>query len=506
MPVTDRTVRLSRQARTALDTIVDQATRDLVVAWATAWDEIAQTWQAAVDDLIAYQQQTGVWPPAWRIARAERAQAALQAAAKALVGVSDAAGARITQDLDNLTAAAADWEARIIASQMPPKPVAGDMGVAATFNRVDPNSLTAIVERTTGQVTALTYPLAVDAVTAMNRELIRGIAVGDNPRTAAARMLARVEGGFNGGLARAMTIARTEMLDAHREASRVQRGANTDVLAGWRWLATLDRRTCPSCLAQHGTLHAVDEQGPTDHQNGRCTAVPETKSWRQLGFDIDEPPSTLPDARAWFDSLPETEQAKIMGPGRLDLLRTGRIGWADLSTRTSTPGWRDSHHVRSLRDLQGLAGAADGSGGGSGSWVTRAGSPDDLPDRYRDPSIPFTRSTRPRADIIAASHALGKHAYDAPPTERTHYFPQGWFGDGDDDVFAVQALMDRVTYVAEPAWDDRGRLRFDAWIGGVLVRVPARPDADGVWLLRTAFPLRGEGVRQHVNGRYTDVP
>ncbi|ACZ29579.1 phage head morphogenesis protein, SPP1 gp7 family [Xylanimonas cellulosilytica DSM 15894] len=507
MPVTDRTVRLSRQARKALDGIVDQATRDLVIAWATAWDEIAVTWQAAVDDLIGYQAANGTWPPAWRIARAERAQQALQAAAKALVDVSDTAGARITQDLPALTGQAADWEARLIASQMPPAPVAGDMSVAATFNRVDPDALTAIVQRTTGQVTALAYPLAAEAVTAMNRELIRGIAVGDNPRIAAARMLARVEGRFNGGLARAMTIARTEMLDAHREASRVQRIANADVLAGWQWQATLDTRTCPSCLAQHGSMHAVDETGPTDHQNGRCTALPVTKSWRDLGFDIDEPASPLPDARAWFDGLPQAEQRAILGPTRLEMLHTGRIGWADLSTRKSAPGWRDSHHVRSVRDLEGLAGAADGSGGGSGSWVTRAGSPDDLPDRYRDPGVPFTRSTRPRAAWGAAQHALERHAHEAGPQGGVSYFPRGWFGEDDNDVQAMRDLADWVTHQAEPHWQDAGALRFEAWVGGVLVRVPIRPEpGTDDWRVRTVIPVRGNGVRKWVNGRYFDVP
>ena len=85
-------------------------------------------------------------------------------------------------------------------------------------------------------------------------------------------------------------IARTEMLDANREAALETRKTNNDILECWEWWAQLDSsRTCISCIAQHGTRHPADEPGPLDHHQGRCVAVPATKSWRELGFDIDEP-------------------------------------------------------------------------------------------------------------------------------------------------------------------------------------------------------------------------
>jgi hypothetical protein len=120
------------------------------------------------------------------------------------------------------------------------------------------------------------------------------------------------------------------------------------VLRGWRWHCALSARTCPSCLALSGSLHDTDEPGPQDHQNGRCTAIPVSKSWRDLGFDINEPPDTFPDAKTWFSEQPREVKTQIMGPERLKRLESGDLGWSDLSQRRETPGWRPSYNVRPL--------------------------------------------------------------------------------------------------------------------------------------------------------------
>lgn len=148
-------------------------------------------------------------------------------------------------------------------------------------------------------------------------------------------------------------IARTEMLDAHRAASRAQqdRLVAQGAVTGWEWIATLDRRTCPSCLAMHGTQHPPSVAGPLDHQQGRCDRLPVAASWKDLGFDIPEPEPILPDARAWFDNLPQSEREQIMGATRLGLLDAGKIQWSDLAGRRETSGWRPSYAPTPVRDL-----------------------------------------------------------------------------------------------------------------------------------------------------------
>ncbi|WP_159622681.1 phage minor head protein [Ruania rhizosphaerae] len=349
MAVTPDTLRLLAGLRIRVGDSVDQAGRDLVRGWATAWDELAAEWDAALTELAAASTANG-WPSRAQLARADRVWRAMDATRDALDGLAQDLDVRILQDLPDLTGDAALWQARITGSQLPP--AAGSTAeLVARFNRVDPAQLEQIVTRTTTQIHAATRPLSVEAIAVMRSQLIRGVAVGDNPRQVAALMLRRLEGGFNGGLTRALVISRTEMLDAYRAAAQAQDIANETTLTGWRWMATLDTRTCPSCLAQHGSLHPTSEAGPHDHQQGRCARLPVTKTWRELGFDIDEPPDIIPDARAWFDNLAATDQARIMGPRRLQLLQDGDISWDDLTRLRHTTGWRDSYTVTPVAAL-----------------------------------------------------------------------------------------------------------------------------------------------------------
>lgn len=353
MAVTAETLRLLGGMRIQVGGTVDTATSDLIRAWAVGWTEVRAEWDAALADLVIAGTD-GRWPTPAQLARADRAQRALDLTRARLVDLGQQAGVRVLQDLPQLTGAAAEWHARITATQLPGQ--AGTTAeLTALFNRVDPAQLDAIVARTTQQITSLTLPLSVDAMASVQAELIRGVAIGDNPRRAATRMLARVEGAFNGGLNRALVIARTEMLDAHRQAGAEQDRANAAVLGGWTWAATLDSRTCPSCWAMHGSEYALDVPGPHDHQQGRCARLPRTKSWRELGFDLDEPPSLLPDSRQVFDALPAEDQLRIMGPQRLELLQTGQIGWRDMASRRVTAGWRDSFAPTPVRDLATVA-------------------------------------------------------------------------------------------------------------------------------------------------------
>lgn len=349
MPAGDETLRLAASLRDEVGAQVDAETRRLVAAWVREFNVLLPELDAALAELAAAQKDGG-WPTRSQIIRASRLQQALALAEERLTVLANAAQVNLVNAAGEVVDLAVTLEPRLIASQMPS--TAGPTAtLAVTFDRVDPATVDAIVQRTTEQITALTQPLAPRAAEVMRQELLRAIPAGLGPKDAARRMLNRLEGAFNGGLTRALVISRTELLDASRAGAKAQQQANSDVLTGWTWSATLDTRTCPSCWVQHGSEHALDEDGPLDHQQGRCVRLPKVKTWRELGFDLDEPASLLPDAQQTFAALPEQDQLQIMGAARLAALQSGRASWADLSSRRTTTGWRDSFGVTPVGQL-----------------------------------------------------------------------------------------------------------------------------------------------------------
>lgn len=339
MAVTRETLRLERRIRADLAKITNTQTRALVSAWADAWDEVQPDLVVTLLDMLT----AGDKVTRTQLLRSSRLRKVLAVIKAQLETLAADAGVRIVGDLQTVIDTAGAAQASIVDSQLPPN--SNLLGGLDQWSRVDERQIAAIVRRSTEQITARTRPLSGQAYDAVRRELIRGVAAGSNPRTTAARIIRRAEGRFNGGLSRALNIARTETLDAHRAAAALGQQAHADVLAGWQWWASLDKRTCPSCLAQHGSIHPLSEPGPNDHQQGRCARVPVTKSWAELGFDIPEPPSLVPDAGDWFGSQPSEVQLEILGPTRWTAWQRGDFPMSSWSVKRSTPGWRDSYGV-----------------------------------------------------------------------------------------------------------------------------------------------------------------
>lgn len=344
MTITDDTIAIADDLRRAIGQALDTEQRALVAAWARAWDLVAEQWQTAVDD-IAATVAAGRAPTQTEILNLTRARNALAATIEQIDQVAADMGIRLNTTAVDVVTRTATAEAEMIASQWPVQVN------AARFDRVNPQALDAIVQRTTTQITAASRDLAPDAYRRVMVELTRAIPAGLSPRDAAARMLGGVESSFNGGLPRALTIARTEILDAYRAAAYQQHTANDDVLAGWVWTAKLDLDTCPACIAMHGTVHPLTEQGPLGHPNCRCARTPKTRSWAELGFDgMTEPADLIGTGEEWFWGLGEPDQLAIMGGARLDALRSG-VPFADLATLRHNPGWRDSITPTSVAQL-----------------------------------------------------------------------------------------------------------------------------------------------------------
>lgn len=313
--------------RAEVGRILDTTSDEVLAAWIRAWGDIEA-------DLIrdAFPDEPAERRARLTLARRRASQRILTLAANTNTTVTAAARTLIERSL---------WEQpELIAAQMP-------VAAAAQFARPPAAELDAMIHRTAEQITARHYALAADATAAMKRSLVLGTAAGDNPRDVAEQIIARARTGFDGGIARAQVIARTEMIDAHRAAAKASQDANADLLTGWRWWAQLGPRTCPSCVAQHGRLHDLDEPGPLDHHQGRCARLPVTKTWRDLGFPLDEP--TRPPVKLgseWFADQPEAVQRSILGDKRFDAWKAGDYPVTTWSQKRSARGWRDAYHAR----------------------------------------------------------------------------------------------------------------------------------------------------------------
>lgn len=321
--------------RAQLALIADEHTRIQTAAWVRAWDDVAPELQAALDDLTA----DGLKPTRAQLIRARRLTNALDLIEDRLASLVDGSASAAIARLDEIVNTAGALTDQLISASLPP---------GASVNgwaMVDPASVDAIVTRTAEQITKLSYPLPAQATANMKRELVRGMLVGANPRETARRMVARTGSTFNGGLSRALTIARTEQMDAHRAAAQVSEQANVDTLAGWTWVCAVSERTCPACWSMHGTEHALTDPGPLGHQNCRCARVPRAKTWRELGFDIDEPASVLPSREDAFGNLTDLQQRDVLGPRRYDAWKSGDYPMSDWAVKRENPGWRPSYNV-----------------------------------------------------------------------------------------------------------------------------------------------------------------
>lgn len=353
MAYTPETLHIVEQLRDRMESVADTHTRTLTQAWVRAWDALSPELDHALMELMAVERNGRI--PRRVVSQSRRLREALDIASEHIQDLAATLNATVSSGLPDEIEHAARRHGDVIQSQLPAKHPTG----SAAFDRVNPDALTAIATRTTEQVHKHSIPLTRDMERAMKSELLRGIAVGDNPRTTARRIMTRTEHTFNGGLDRALTIARTEMLDAYRSAKWTTDQANSDILAGWRWHANPSRRTCTACFAMDGSEHPLSQAGPDGHQNCRCDRETYTKTWKQLGYDIDEPaPLGVTSAQSWFDEQPEAIQREIMGPTRLGLFKSGQIGWDDLAVRQHNEGWRTSVVPRTVTSLQRRADAA----------------------------------------------------------------------------------------------------------------------------------------------------
>lgn len=189
-------------------------------------------------------------------------------------------------------------------------------------------------------------PHGVDKV---KEAMLNGALLGKTPKEIADG----VGNELGANMARFLTIQRTAEMEAYREGQRLAFEANAEVMAGWRWLASLSFDTCLACLAQHGTLHPITETMDS-HWNCRCVPVPETKTWEELGF-----PGVAEDVRPawetgedWLRRQSEENQIRTLRKSRYEAWKSGEVKLDDFVEHIEDPVWGKQIKEKSLKKIK----------------------------------------------------------------------------------------------------------------------------------------------------------
>ena len=221
--------------------------------------------------------------------------------------------------------------------------LAGAVGV--TLSQPSEEAVRAIVGRVRARSVKRVFEgFADEVVRAVEREIITGIGAGRGPREIA-RRVRKVS-----GLPRwqAERLARTEALSAYRAANIAVYAENTDVVSGWIWSATYDDRTCPICWGMDGTRFPPGASFDS-HPQCRCAPLPVTKTWQEMGYDIEDS-RIYAEPGERFGKLGYERQREILGPSRHDAYVKGTPLSAMIAT-TDHPVWGGGRRLRAVTSL-----------------------------------------------------------------------------------------------------------------------------------------------------------
>lgn len=251
-----------------------------------------------------------------------------------LEGMKGAAAAQANGDAPALTQAV-----------LGPAPAQAEALVANSFSRLPTSQLEHLVRNAADArpLGSLFAEIAPEATKAVKDALISGVARGASARDIATDV--RKASGIAQN--RAMLISRTETIRAYREAT-LENYRRSEVVIGWIWIAEVN--ACPVCTAEHGSEHSSDET-LISHPGCRCTAMPKTKSWRELGFNLPDQRPAIQTGPERFASLPEADKLAVLGRARLDAYNAGEITLLEMVKQTRSARWGDGKRTATLAEL-----------------------------------------------------------------------------------------------------------------------------------------------------------
>lgn len=329
-------------------------------------------------------------------------------------------------------------------------------GISSQWMHLPTDRVEAIVGAAThpgSPLSKLLQTIGLEAGDVIAQELAVGVAMGRNPNVIARACRQRVDGL---SLSRSVTIARTEVMRAHRVATRATYLANEDVMDGWVWVSARDTTTCPACWAMTGTIHPLTER-LDGHPRCRCAMAPKTKTWAEI---LGSPTDTTPDTRIdiepgadTFAKLPPDARGAILGGTKGRLYEDGRLTLDDLVVQTDRGVWGTMRRESTLGEA--IRNAETRTGRPFGAITSKA---------KRAPAKKAPARAKPRKPVLPAKGVKGTSVADGldltragavkAPAERTLRAIGKVHGDGRLDHIPV--VPERMTEQARFSWRTSG--------------------------------------------------
>ncbi len=200
-----------------------------------------------------------------------------------------------------------------------------------------------------------------DTAFKFSAQVRQGVAQGETLQQVITRIVGSKKKGIVGIMEishrHASTLVHDSIMQIANDARMATYKANADIMKGFEWLATLDGNTCVQCMAYSGAQWDMEGKpikgdlplkNPPLHPNCRCVLTPLTKSYRELGLNIDEmPPGTRASdlgpvpADMTMDAFLKRHDTEylndLLGPGRAKLFQDGKITLSQLVDGTGRP-------------------------------------------------------------------------------------------------------------------------------------------------------------------------
>lgn len=173
--------------------------------------------------------------------------------------------------------------------------------------------------------------LRVDTKQAVREAVRQGVQQGQTVRAIVGRLTSRTGGVLNASSRHLETMVHTAVQSTSAQVRKTVYAEHKDAIESEYWSAALDTRTCPACasLDSREWPHAKGPYPPA-HPRCRCARLPRIKgaaAGERASRDGPVPGDTT--FSQWLERQSVDQQNAILGKGRAELFRAGKLGDLD---------------------------------------------------------------------------------------------------------------------------------------------------------------------------------